>query len=547
MADSSSDVVLADNVVDTVWFGIWIGNVSQRAWVNGNRITGVQYKVAALSLSMGDTGIEFDSDIAGDHRAERNVLVDFQTGIHASQGSQGAQVIGNRIFRSSGAADGDIPVDAVALRTYLDGLAYAIDLAGGRCVADGNTIELDSPQWGGIRVSCAGAMVARNVLVANLPQDSTLLPAGIYCTLDASTGLGGGASTIRDNSLTGPQVGIVVSRVAAVSVLDNRVDGQGRGWYGLRLDAAGYTTAAGNLVAAVGFAFMLNDGNHNVVRDGRAAITFIGVIALEEIQLTVQDNEISAAFILGMLLRVLSGDLVVTRNRILNCGLLTFGGIAGLLAWSDALAEPVTDTVRVEGCEILDAGVAPDGKLATTKVIGLAVVAGNCQVMANRVVSVNPKLAALALEHRALVCVGPLLAQDPISALTSSALVSNNVFRGPGLTHLVELPSASLTDKTRSIFHKILFNGNFCDHLAQTSETVLKKGSTVLLSGVHVAASANQVTAPVVALGKSATINSLDCAGSQRTSVVGNVTTGAIVNLGTTSPGPLPGPFNMQI
>ena len=128
----------------------------------------------------------------------------------------------------------------------------------------------------------------------------------------------------------------------------------------------------------------------------------------------------------------------------------------------------------------------------------------------------------------------------------SSALVSNNVCRGPGLMHLVEFPIFQFGN-ARAMFHKILFNGNFCDHLALTTDAVLKSGSTVLLSGVHVAASANQVTAPGIALGKLATINSLDCAGSQRTSVVGNVTTGAIVNLAVTSPGPLPGPFNMQI
>jgi hypothetical protein len=134
-----------------------------------------------------------------------------------------------------------------------------------------------------------------------------------------------------------------------------------------------------------------------------------------------------------------------------------------------------------------------------------------------------------------------------------SALISNNVCRGPGLTHLVECPISKIGD-ARAMFHKILFNGNFCDHLALTTDTVLKNGSTVLLSGMHVGASANQVTAPGILREKSkskseefVTINSIDCAGSQRTSVVGNVTTGAIVNLGVTSPGPLPGPFNMQI
>jgi hypothetical protein len=289
---------------------------------------------------------------------------------------------------------------------------------------------------------------------------------------------------------------------------------------------------------------MLNDGHHNVVRDGRSAFSLIGVFASEEIQLTVQDNEVSAALYFGILARVLSGDLLLARNRVLNCGWAGPFGWVGVLAWSDILTEPVVASIRVEGCEILDTGVAPDGTLATSAVIGLNVTGGNCQVIGNRVVSVNLKLAAQPLEHRALKLVGPAMAAGPIRALGSSAVVANNVLRGPGLTHLVEAPIIT-SGNAQMQFHKMLFNGNFCDHLAPRATEPTKNASTVLLSGRHVAASANQITA--LSAAGTLSINSLDCLGSAGTSVVGNVTSGAIVNLGTTSPGPPPGSFNIQV
>jgi hypothetical protein len=547
--DQSSDVVLADNAMQTLMYGVRIGNVAGRAWVQDNRFLGVQYVAGPIAISMADVGIEFDSDIAGDARAERNTLVDFITGVRVAAGSQGAKVIGHRIFRTSASQEGAPPGTADALRAYLDSRAYAIELLGGICVADDNYAELNAPGWGGIRIQCPGAVVSRNVLLANLPAGSTLLPAGIYCTLDATSGLGGAACTIRENALTGAQAGIVVSRVDAVSVIDNRIDGQGRGWYGVRLDDTGYTTVAGNLVASTGVAVWLNDGHNNVVRDGRSALSFIGIAATGETQLTLQDNEITAAFDLGIAATDAVGDLLVARNRVQNCG---WAGTVPIGVWVQArvMLEPVTASVRIEDCEILEAGVAPGGfTTATTAVVGLVVIAGNCQVLGNRVVTVNATLVGQQLEHRALGLLGPVLAVGNPKTQVGSALIANNVLRGPGLTHLVEAKTLNPAGDTLLKFRKIQFNGNFCDHLGSTSLDAPQGASTVFLSGVHVAASANQITAAAVwktNVPAPISISSLDCDRCQRSSIVGNVTSGAIVNVGTTLPTPVTS-FNMQL
>src|SRR5262249_12134454 len=157
--------------------------------------------------------------------------------------------------RLGGPSSGTFPTTPAELRAYLDGRFYAIELSGGRCSARANRIELLSAQWGGIRIRTDDARVADNVLEAQSPETRSPVPASIYCTVDTTTGRTGNAATIRGNSLRGPQTGIVISRVAAVEVSDNRVDGTFRGWYGVYLDASSYATVADNLVFTVAYAF----------------------------------------------------------------------------------------------------------------------------------------------------------------------------------------------------------------------------------------------------------------------------------------------------
>jgi hypothetical protein len=380
--------------------------------------------------------------------------------------------------------------------------------------------------------------VTENVLEANVPEADDLRPASIYCTVDPTSGRNGSASIVRGNSLHGPQTGIVISRVAGVEVCDNRIDGTSRGWFGVRVDDAAYATVAGNLVLTVGFGFSLSEGDHNVVRDNRLSFALIGVVSDAETDLDVRGNEITGGVMGGLVLNVASGALNVTHNRIVNCGWIPVAPDiqGGIFAFSAEIAGFTgTGQLRIESCEVIESGVGVDGKFAAGAVRGIHAWVPSCQILSNRVVCVNPGLP-VAQEHRALLLLGPLSfirAEYPVSA----AVVANNVFRGPGRTHLVQIFDQRITDGIHFWFPRIAFNGNFCDHLAVEGGNVV----TVQLSGQHVAASANQVVAP-------SGVRSIDGTGSVRASVVGNVTTGAIGGFPaapSTTPTPISS-FNMQ-
>src|SRR5262249_6979160 len=152
---------------------------------------------------------------------------------------------------------GPLPTTAAEIRAYLDSKSYAIELSGGRCSAHRNHIELESAEWGGIRVRTERASVTANTIVANLPAGQLLVSPAIYCTVDSTSGRAGNLSIIANNILQGPQTGVVLSRVTGVAICDNRVDGLFRGWFGAYLDDCTYTTVADNHVASVGFGFAL--------------------------------------------------------------------------------------------------------------------------------------------------------------------------------------------------------------------------------------------------------------------------------------------------
>jgi hypothetical protein len=535
-ADQSSDVVFANNVVENVFYGAIVDDVDVRAWILDNRFTGVVYSSAIFSASFGVIGVRLGSDMAGDHRVERNILRHFTTGIEAAAGGRGGTVVANRILRSAGPSTGPLPTTPVELRNYLDSKSYAIELSGGRCIADRNHIELDSAEWGGIRVRTERATVTANVIVGNLPEGQLLVPPAIYCTIDTTNGRVGNFATLSDNVLQGAQTGIVASRVAGVAICDNRVDGLFRGWFGVRLDDCSATTVADNHVASVSFGFALSDGDHNLLRSCRFAFALAGVTADAETDLTIRDSEFIGGAFGAFLLSIQGGDTLISGNRIANCGWVALGPIQGaIFVISGPLFEPVTNSLRIDSCEILEAGVAPDGTTATGAVRGIHAWVPNCQILGNRVVSTNPKLLGTTDEHRALLLLGPL-SYSGIPIMVGSAIVANNVFRGPGATCLVQFFRFDLIDALKFWFHKIAFNGNFCDH--NTTEGDNK--ATVLLIGLHALATGNQITSLQG-------VASIDIRTDSAASVVGNITSGAIRDTGVTLQATPLTNFNMTV
>src|SRR5262249_4687924 len=231
-----------------------------------------------------------------------------------------------------------------------------------------------------------------------------------------------------------------VSRVTGVAICDNRVDGLFRGWFGAYLDDCTYPAVADNPVASVGFGFALWQGDHNLLRGCRFAFALVGLTADGESDLAIRDSEFIGAAFGAFLLSIQSGDTLISDTRIANCGWTAFGPIQGaIFVFAQPLVEPVTASLRIDGCEILESGVAPDGTLAAGAVRGIHAWAPNCQILGNRVVSTNPKLLqGTADEHRALLLLGPL-SYAPLPVGGGSAVIANNVFRGPGATQSAAL------------------------------------------------------------------------------------------------------------
>ena len=521
LADGCTDLVIVNNVFDHMFYGALIDDVAERLWIIDNQFTGMLYNALPFTASFGQIGVYLGSNLAGDQWVERNVIRHFWTGIQTALGSHGATIVANRIFRSGGPSAGTIPSSTAELRTYLDQRTYAIDLLGGQCDVRENYIELNSADWGGIRIRTERAAVTSNTIIGDVPEGQLLVPPAIYCTLNTDTGQAGNFSKISNNVLRGPLTGIVVSRVSGVAVCDNEIDGLFRGWFGVRLDDCSYTMVADDRISSVGFGFVFSEGDHNVLRGCRTALALANCLALTESDLTISDSEFIGGFFGAILALYAGGDVLISGNRIANCGWLPLAAVQGsIFVFMWPLVETATtSSLRIDSCEILESGVSPDGgTTATSAVRGIHAWVPNCQIVNNRVISTHQKLIGSTDEHRALLLLGPV-SYARLKIGVSSAVVANNVFRGPGQTNLVQFFRFDLggDNVLGWVFHKIAFNGNFCEHYA----TEGGNKATVLLSGFHALATGNQVTAPDG-------VPSVDIRGDRAASVVGNITSGEI-------------------
>jgi hypothetical protein len=143
-----------------------------------------------------------------------------------------------------------------------------------------------------------------------------------------------------------------------------------------------------------------------------------------------------------------------------------------------------------------------------------------------------------AAEHRALLAVGVTAATYSLAAgaITQSfggVQALGNVFHGPGLTHLVQIPRVPLesipTIQNDLRFEKLVFANNRCDHTqAQPNDN----GGTALLYATHPAVQGNQVKGP-------AGVNAFHLGGRPRVALMGNVSTGGYAGVNN----PVPAPF----
>jgi parallel beta-helix repeat protein len=449
-------------------------------------------------------------------------------------------VIGNRIHRSPFSLQEPAPSDTAALRQYLDTRLYAIDVTAADCEVRRNNIDLESNIWGGIRVSAPDVTIISNCLHSLFKPSQLPVPAGIYCLADTGQGRAADQVTISDNHLLGPQAGIVISRINDATVRGNLIDGNGGGWYGVRLDDCHHGSVQDNTLREVFFALHSTAGERNHMRGNHVDQVATGISASQEFGPEISDNHLQSCIVVGIALFV-SGSSALLNNRLMNCGYSPALSM-GLAVFSEELPVAGGSLVRIDGCEVTDTGVSADGSQATTvRALGMAGWVPALQAVNNRVGYTQADQIDPQQEHRAFLFIGPLAYRVVTGAavvelMSGSALLSSNHFRGPGLTTLVEFLRMAINDNLDFRFEKVTFSNNICDHL---NATFNQSGATVHLWGGHLIAMGNHIKGPL-------RVNAMALGNRNQVALMGNVTTGDYIQVGTVIPAPINN-FNVRI
>ncbi len=533
------DVTVSDNRLSDLQYGIWVGEHRDRLLIEGNHIEGNNLLMAHGRISLGEYGIRIESDAVAPCRIEGNRIEHFWTGVRLGEGTRGSSVIDNRFLRLGQLTDDTLPTTLDELLAYLDGRIYAIDIEDGHCRVEGNHIDLTSSQWGGIRSRGEHTLIAGNTLRATSKASPfNPVPGSIYCYALADQGKAADHAQISHNKLLGPQSGVVLSRIDGATVNGNIIEGQWAGWFGVRTADCHACHVRGNRIQEVFFATYHSSGEGNVVGDNQIGACGAGITAAFDDKLTVDGNAITGCPLYGTLLGVVSSARVI-ENRIDHCGFssLLSAGLAvvsvDILVESDAM-------VYVKGNEVLDTGIDPQTNTGTDKAVTSMAVAGpSCNVSHNHT-DYGQDVMEAELEHRALSLIGPLawsikLGSGTRELMFGSAVLTDNRFRGPGGSTLVEflfmqipadLPPGVDVDFR---FEKVTFSNNVCEHLsAQPQEgeaTVHLWGGDLIVMGNHVKADEG--------------VNSMSLGHRQHVALMGNITSGNYIRVGTTTPTPL--------
>lgn len=538
------NILLEGNRLENVFSGIQVHDCLEGLTVIHNVLEGVTGKfLGQPQSSLGEYGIRVEGEYVTTCHLEHNYISHFWNGIYLQRNARRSLLLNNRIHRTGGMSEDNPPTTAETLRQYLDSRFYAICIEAETCRTEGNLINLPSPLWGGIRSSGPQGIIAGNSLLAsgNDKDDSQLLvPGGIYCHADHKLGRSADNVDVRDNTLAGPQTGIVISRLNGATVESNFIDGTGSGWFGIRVDECKNAELRNNTVEEVFFAIMLTAGLGNKVCGNRISGSGLGIASYNENYLEVIGNTVFSCLLGGIILFIDNNGLVL-ENRVVSCG-YAFKPALGIAIFAEryfALSEAL---IRVEGCEVLNTGISADGKTSSSgAAIGISGLVPACRVANNRTgYTLTGKLGP-AEEHRALLLCGPLALQNDlgpasVTFMFGSATIVGNKFTGPGHSSLAQIMQFPITDKIDLRFRDVTFSNNVCEHL---SANVVDNMATVDLWGGALITIGNHVTA------FSRDVNSISL-GNRTSTLFGNITTGNYIRTSNTTPAPILN-FNIRL
>jgi nitrous oxidase accessory protein NosD len=527
------DVVVTDNHLRNLHNGIWVDNYHERLIIRNNVIEGITIEMAGGNFSFGWNGIQIDNEFVAPCQIEHNQIDHFWTAVWLRGGARYSLVAHNQIRRIGGESDQSMPASMNQLRLYLSECAYAIDIEAEFCRVERNYIGLPGAHFGGIRTMAEHTSITGNILrAASKDRPLMPLPPSIYCYNQAEEGSGADHSRVGNNKLTGPQTGIVISRIDDVTVEDNYIDGEGTGWFGVRVDDCNESRVCGNRIEEVFFATYHSAGEFNHVCDNHISHCGLGVSAMREDDFSAGHNTITDCLQTGIMAEVVSSATLI-GNRISFCGHTGPTSMA-LGVFAEQITLETDSLIRIEGNDVLDTGINPQTGAGTNMAAcGIGVMCPVCQISHNRTDYTSAVLDPM-LEHRALLLVGPLalrynMGHTTLELMFGSAGVTDNHFRGPGASFLVEFFRLRVNEVMDFRFEKVMFNNNICNH--QNAEQ-REDAATIRLLGKHLIVMGNHVKADDH-------VNAMSLAHSDHIALMGNVTTGGYTQIGTVTPAPL--------
>ncbi len=489
-----------------------------RVFVIENDMEGPTVTLGPGIAPLGEHGVILGDGTEGPCRVERNSIVDYSIGIRVGVEAERSTISGNEIRR---------PVMAAATGTEK---LYGIDVAAADCVIVANHVNLAGPVYGGIRATGADARIDGNALRSTAGAAGADAPLGIFIGPEQVDSIQRpDHALVRGNLLSGRQDGILLSGVEDVSVTENQIHGVPAGVprIAVTVNNANGCTVASNRIrdAQVGIALSGGTGNQikaNELRNGESGVLVTYAAALRVFENVVENMQ--SVGLGGVVLL----DTAVAHNRVSSCGYSGLpAGIAIYYSFGD---------LCVESCEVFNTGRSPDGtQVAAGASYGIAAfLARSCRIGGNRVAYKELGNLDATDEHRALLLLGQYLQ-------VGNAAVLDNLFTGIGFSHLVEIqlvPNAPTFG-----FENVTFNNNHCDHmgtLPPATDAQARNRATVSLWGQHLITMGNHVKANLKVM-PSINFNNL-----RQVALVGNVTTGGFINLGSSVPTPAAN-FNVQV
>ena len=546
MATGCRDLTVTDSVMEGMYYGLFASASLGLVDVRRNTIRGLSWTylitpIRPIEFSLSPIAILIRGASAGaSSRVEHNQTDHFGVGVILGPNLAASSISGNTIRRSLSA----IPVAPIpqmsdkGLMAYVAARTYAIQCASSHCSIRRNRIDLRSSQWGGIASVGFHTSVDANVIDAlALDEADPGRPAGIFCWR-LSDFEGAHHALVRDNILTGAQAGITIAGCNDVEISRNHIDGAGRALYGVRLEDVSGAVVADNQIrqtslaegdthAAI-FAFY---GDRNRIEGNCIRECSMGIFARREADLEVVRNGVEAAGDVGIWVLDFRGSAAICDNRVANSGFRGSGGLGiSADAWENAAAD---SHLRLVGCEVIDTGIAPGGKfVATGSTIGIGGNLFACQVVGNRVGYTAFDLLDPTQQHLAISLLGPAPQGDqPVG----HALVTDNTFAGRSATRLVVIWKQGGVPRR---FAKVTFSNNVCHHRRLRAT---EGDATVMLSGGHLIAMGNHIEAD------DPRASSMDLDYQPKVALMGNVTSGPLINV---DPAAVPAPytdFNVQV